>query len=148
MKSNASVDIARDPETVFKFAIEHVPEWSSVVVSDELVNDVNNNSPGTTFKVVTEDKGKRMEFDGEVLVNDPPSKHRSIMKGEYFDMDVTYLFEEVNGKTRVSQEADVQPKGFLKVVFFLIGWMMKNGGCRAAQNELENLKRILEETEA
>lgn len=144
MKSTASVEIARDADTVYKFTIEHVPEWSSIVTSDELINDVNNNGPGTTFRVVTEDRGKRMEFAGEVIVNNPPREHQSIMKGQYFDMEVIYKFDESNGKTTVTQISDVQAKGFLKVVFFFCGWMMKGGGCRAAQRELENLKSLLE----
>ena len=144
MKSNAKITINRDRETVFKYTIENVPEWSSVVVSDELIKNVDNYGPGTTYKVITKDRGTEMVFDGLVLINEQPSKHRSIMRGDYFDMDVTYHFEEQEGGTQVRQEAVISPKGLLRIIFFFVGWMMTRGSCRAAQNELNHLKAHLE----
>jgi hypothetical protein len=39
----------------------------------------------------------------------------------------------------------VSPKGVFKVFFFLFGWMMDKSACKALENELNNLKRLLEE---
>ena len=64
-------------------------------------------------------------------------------------MEAAYTFESLGeGHARVTQNSDVTPKGFLKVFFFLFGWLMKKGGCGAQQKELENLKRLCEAREA
>ena len=86
-----------------------------------------------------------MEFRGTVTKHDPPVSHAVSMVGQHFEMDVLYTFDS-RGKqtTQVTQETTVHPKGFLKVVFFLMGWMMNRAGCSAAQKELNNLKAILE----
>ena len=55
-----------------------------------------------------------------------------------------YTFEDLNDSTRITQHSRVNAKGFLKVFFFLFGWLMKKGGCDAQQKELENLKRLCE----
>ena len=37
MISEAVVEIARPIEEVFEFAIDHVPEWSRIVVEDKVI---------------------------------------------------------------------------------------------------------------
>ena len=66
------------------------------------------------------------------------------LTGPQFDIDAEYMFEDLGGSTRVTQQSSVAPKGILKVFFFLFGWMMKKSGCDALENELDNLKRLLE----
>jgi hypothetical protein len=51
----------------------------------------------------------------------------------------------VAARTRVMQRSTVAPKGFLKVFFFLFGWMMNKAGCKALEKELTNLNNLLEE---
>ena len=144
MKSTATVEINKPIGEVYDFTIKHVPEWSTIVVEDEPLEG-GDDSVGSTFRCVTEERGKKMEFHGTVTESDPPKKHRSTLVGDMFDIDVTYLFEETSTGTKVTQNSDVAPKGFSKIIFFLVGWMMKKSGCTAAQNELLNLKKILEE---
>jgi len=86
-----------------------------------------------------------MQFEGEVTRHCPPTSHSVTMKGKQFNMQVDYTFEALDGCTRVTQIARIQPKGGMRVLFFLFGWMMKRSGCEAAQKELQNLKRLLEE---
>jgi hypothetical protein len=47
--------------------------------------------------------------------------------------------------TRVTQQSTAAPRGLLKVLFLLFGWMMKKASCKALERELDNLKRLLEE---
>ena len=69
--------------------------------------------------------------------------------GKSFDIETAYTFEAIEeNRPRVTQNSDVTPKGFLKVFFFLFGWLMKKGGGDAQQKELENLKRLCEAREA
>ena len=69
--------------------------------------------------------------------------------GKSFDIETAYTFEAIEeNRPRVTQNSDVTPKGFLKVFFFLFGWLMKKGDCDAQQTDLENLKRLCEAREA
>ena len=40
------------------------------------------------------------------------------MYGKQFDIDVEYLFEDLSGRTRVTQRADVKGKGFFNAILF------------------------------
>ena len=144
MKTEGSVEIAKPIAEVFTYTTEEVVEWSSIVVEDEVIED-KPGMVGTIFRTVTEERGSRMEFAGVVTAHRPPNLHTVVLKGHQFDIEVEYRFEDLGGSTRVTQVSDVRPKGFLKVFFALFGWLMKKGGCDAQQNELENLKRRLEE---
>lgn len=143
MHTESSIEIDRPIHEVYDFTVNHVPEWSIIVVEDEVIESKPGGT-GSTFRVVTEERGRRMEFQGTVLKQDAPRLQEVIMRGEQFDMHVTYSFEDLGDSTRLIQRSDVQARGFLKVMFVLFGWAMKKSGCDAQMNELKNLKRILE----
>jgi len=147
MESTCSIEIGRPIEAVFDYTLNKISEWSIVVVEDEVTSD-GPVGVGTTFRTVTEERGDRMEFDGKVTKHEPHTTHSVTMKGKSFDLEVDYTFEDLNGSTRITQHSRVNAKGFLKVFFFLFGWLMKKGGCDAQQKELENLKRLCESREA
>ena len=147
MESTCSIEIGRPIEAVFDYTLNKISEWSIVVVEDEVTSD-GPVGVGTTFRTVTEERGNRMEFDGKVTKHEPHTTHSVTMKGKSFDLEVDYTFEDLNGSTRITQHSRVNAKGFLKVFFFLFGWLMKKGGCDAQQKELENLKRKCEAREA
>jgi len=147
MESTCSIEIGRPIEAVFDYTLNKISEWSIVVVEDEVTSD-GPVGVGTTFRTVTEERGDRMEFDGKVTKHEPHTTHSVTMKGKSFDLEVDYTFEDLNGSTRITQHSRVNEKGFLKVFFFLFGWLMKKGGCDAQQKELENLKRLCESREA
>jgi len=143
MQTAASVTIERPIEEVFDFTVNHVAEWSVVVESDEII-DEKPEGVGTTFRVVTRGHGCRMEFDGLVTRHVRPALHTVVMKGKQFDIEVDYSFEEHHGLTSLTQTSTIHPKGFTKVIFFLLGWRMKKPNCDALEKELENLKHLLE----
>ncbi|MEW4490280.1 SRPBCC family protein [Thalassoglobus sp. JC818] len=143
MQTEASVEIQRSIEDVFFLTIDHVPEWSRVVVEDEVIDETPD-VIGSTFRTVTAEGGNRMEFLGEVTAYDPPKFHAIHLTGELFDIDAEYRFEYLGAKTRVTQLSTVTPKGFLKVFFFMFGWLMKTSSCKATQQELDRLKRFCE----
>ena len=147
MESTCSIEIGRPIEAVFDYTLNKISEWSIVVVEDEVTSD-GPVGVGTTFRTVTEERGDRMEFDGKVTKHEPHTTHSVTMKGKSFDLEVDYTFEDLNGSTRITQHSRVNAKGFLKVFFFLFGWLMKKGGCDAVQKEFENLKRLCESREA
>ena len=145
MENAASIVIDRPIDRVFQMTADRVADWSHIVVEDEVI-DEQPDGVGTTFRTVTEERGKRMEFQGVVTGYDPPRLHRVEMTGDSFDIDSEFVFEELDGgrQTRVSQRASVAGKGFFKIFLFLFGWMMKKSHCDASQKELESLKAFCE----
>ncbi len=65
MRNKGSVEIARPIGEVFRLTSDHVAEWSTVVIEDEVLEE-KPGGVGTTFRTVTEENGKRMEFKGGV----------------------------------------------------------------------------------
>ena len=143
MQTTASVEIDRPITEVFDYTTNNGTEWCTIVVKDEVV-DKKPDGVGTTFRVTTEERGNRMEFDGTVTRHAPPNVHAVSMKGKQFDIEAEYLFEDLGGRTRVTQRSSVNGKGFFKVMFFLIGWAMKKSSRTALEKELANLKRLSE----
>ena len=144
MRNETSVEIDRPIDDVFRLTIEHVAEWSIIVVEDVVLDD-KPVGVGTTFRTITEDHGKRMEFQGVVTRHDPPYAHAARMIGEMFDIDTEFTFEDLSGRTRVTQVADVTGKGFFKWFMFFFGWLMNKSHCEASESELASLKRFCEE---
>lgn len=147
MQSTGSIEIDRSIDEVFRLTTEHVAEWSIIVVEDELIEE-KPEGVGTTFRTVTEDHGKRMEFQGVVTRHDPPRAQAIQLTGQMFDIETEYAFEDLSGRTRVTQRANVTGKGFFKLVMLLTGWLMNKSHCKATENELDSLKRFCEEYSA
>ncbi|WP_153557942.1 SRPBCC family protein [Roseimaritima sediminicola] len=142
MHSLASIEIDRPIDEVFAYTNDKVAEWSLTVVESEVLED--HDGVGTTFRCVTEERGRRMEFDGVITVWEPPTKSAIHLTGKSFDIEAEYRFDDLNGRTRVTQESTVTGKGFLRIVFFLFGWLMNKQGCDAVAKELRSLKEKLE----
>ncbi len=143
MRSQASIEIDRPIEEVFRLTNDHMPEWSTIVVKDEVIEE-SPDGVGTTFLTVTEENGRRMEFQGIVTRYEPPLVNAVEMTGTMFDLEVANTFEDLGGRTRVTQTSYVNGKGIFGLILKMFGWAMKNSSCKAAENELENLKRFCE----
>ena len=123
MKTESSIEIDRPIQDVFTYTTEKVAEWSLTVIEDEVI-EVKPGGTGSTFRVVTEERGQRMEFEGVVTRNEPPTAHAVFLKGSHFDIEAEYAFEDLGGRTRVTQRSTVKAKGMLKAMFVLFGWLM------------------------
>ena len=143
MKNSGTIVIDRSIDVVFELATNRMPEWSKIVV-EETVFLEKPDGVGTTFKTITEENGKRMEFDGEVIRHQPPNLNAVKLMGKFFDIETEFQFEDVAGSTRVTQFADVNGKGVFKVILFVMGWLMSKAHCEASQRELECLKAFCE----
>ena len=53
-----------------------------------------------------------MEFDGTVPLNERPTAQTVVMIGKQFDIEGSYTFEDLGGRTRVNLVSVVTPKGF------------------------------------
>lgn len=143
MRNEMSIEIDRPIEEVFDYTIHHVAEWSLTVVSDEPIEE-KPGGVGSTFLCVTEERGRRVDFQGTVTRHEPPNAESVYLVGQFFDIDVEYFFEDLNGRTKVAQRSHVKFKGFAKVMFFLLGWLMKGAGRKAQCAEFDSLKSKLE----
>jgi len=142
MQSQASVEIDRPTDDVFD-ATANVSEWSITCVEHELI-DEKPEGAGTTFRIVTDDRGRRMEFRGVTTVHERPRRSAVHLEGDQFDIDVEYTFEDLAGRTRVTQDSKVQAKGLFRVFLFCFGWLFKRASCKAQENELASLKNYCE----
>jgi hypothetical protein len=143
MQTEMSIEIERPITQVFDYTTNNVAEWCSVVVKDEVI-DKKPEGVGTTFRVITEERGHRMELDGVVTRHEPPTAHTVFMKGKQVDIEAEYFFKDLGGRTRVTQRSTVKGKGFVKLMLFLFGWLMKKSSRNALEKELSNLKRLIE----
>ncbi|QEG38512.1 SRPBCC family protein [Roseimaritima ulvae] len=142
MHSLASIEIDRPIDEVFAYTNDNVAEWSLTVVESEVIDDLQG--VGTRFRCVTEERGRRMDFLGVITVWEPPTKSAISLTGKSFDIEAEYRFDDLNGRTRVTQESTVTGKGFVRIMFFLFGWLMNKQGCDAVRKELQSLKEKLE----
>ena len=143
MRTQLSVEIDRPIDEVFHRTLNNVSDWSITCIEDELIEETPE-GVGTRFRIVTEDRGQKMEFHGQVTEQDAPRMSRCEMVGKSIDLDVIYTFDETSTGTRVTQQTHAKGKGFLKVMLPLMGWMMKKSTCTAQQAELQSLKTFCE----
>jgi hypothetical protein len=144
MRTESSIEIDRPIDDVFRLTNEHVAEWSIIVVEDEVIEE-KPQGVGTTFRTVTEEHGERMVFQGVITRHDPPHVNAIELKGDKFDIEAEYTFEDLSDKTRVTQKSKVTGKGFFKLFLFCCGWMMNKSSCNALNDELNSLKQFCEE---
>ena len=143
MENVGSIEINRPIDDVFRAAVDYMPEWSLIVVEDEII-EPSPGVVGSTFRTVTEDKGNRMVFQGVVTQYDPPHVNAVHLSGDMFNIDTEFQFEDLGGRTKVTQFAKVTGKGAFKFILWCMGWLMKKSHCQATMRELESLKRYCE----
>ena len=145
MKTAGSIEIDKPIAEVFDYTVNNVPEWSNTVVEGKIVEQTPD-GVGSQFHVLTRDSGgKRMEFDGTVTLNKRPTAQTVVMIGRQFDIEASYTFEDIVGRTRVNLISVVTPKGFMmKLMFLMVGPLGKRAGCKALEKELASLKEKVE----
>ncbi|MCA9123479.1 MAG: SRPBCC domain-containing protein [Planctomycetaceae bacterium] len=143
MRSEGSVEIDRPIEDVFYLTNDNVAAWSIIVVEDEMI-DEKPGKIGSTFRSITEEHGRRMEFQGTITAWDPPYTCAMQLKGQMFDIEAAYSFEDLGSRTKVTQFSTVEGKGFVKPMFLLFGWLMNKSSCDAVNKELQSLRRFCE----
>lgn len=144
MKHQVSIEIDAPIELVFDCANDDIAEWSPTVLEDKVVKETPE-IVGTTFHMVTQERGKEMEFDGTVTRYDRPHVSAIRMTNPSFDIESTFSFEALSeNRTRVVQDATAEGKGFFRVVMFVMGLFMGKG-CKAAETELACLKKHCED---
>lgn len=143
MHDEIKIEIDCPIDQVFRLTNDHVTDWSIIVVEDEVI-DEKPGVVGTTFRTVTEERGKRMEFQGVVTRHEPPHVNAIRLTGSAFDIESEFSFEDLSGRTRVTQRTNVTGKGFFRLFMFIFGGLMKKSHCDAGEKELNSLKEFCE----
>lgn len=138
-KMEGSVTINRPIGEVFEYMHnpENDTEWQPQVIETQASGPPE---VGATLTMKRKVMGREMEAVAEITEYDPP--HKSSVKSTTgpVSFESSYLFEEVDGGTRVKFVGDVEPGGILKIA----------GGAFASQMEkefqanFERLKEVLE----
>ena len=142
MKNQGSIEIDRSIAEVFELTTRYVAHWSIIVVEDTLLT--GDGGVGSTFHTITEERGRRMEFRGEVIAHSPPSQSTIRLIGDQFDVLAEYSFEDVGGRTRVTQRAKVTGKGFFRFFLLICGWLMRAQSEETQNEDLASLKQFCE----
>jgi hypothetical protein len=66
------------------------------------------------------------------------------LEGEFNTVDVAYSLRERGGRTELSQDADIQSKGFTRVLSVLLGPVFRKKILSQAKAEFARLKELCE----
>lgn len=136
------ITIGRPVEVVFDYVADqtHEPLYNPQMVSAEK-ETVGPTGRGTRFRSAVRSGGRRAEMLIVITDYDRPSVLSSTTTMAQMDIDYTLTFEpDARGGTRMRWSADVRPKGGLKLLGPVVGWM----GRRQEQRIWSSLRRHLE----
>lgn len=144
MKTESSVEIDAPIDLVFDVTNDDVAKWSLVVVSEETVEETAN-VVGSRFRSVTSSNGRELTLNGTVTSYERPRHSACTLTSDQFDIDVGYWFEDLAGRTRVTQVSVVSPNGwFLPLLFRFMKGSLSRQSYNAAKREMESLKSYCE----
>lgn len=152
MRIETSVDIDAPPEAVFHWLgdPERAMTWMTSVVRTEYVDRRAPYLVGTTFRETVRDEGGRTtELTGVIVEFVPDERLAFHLEGDYNIVDVAIALQqrpENEGRTRVTQTADVRFKGMiLRLASLMFGWAIKRNIVRQSEAEFGALKALCEQ---
>jgi uncharacterized protein YndB with AHSA1/START domain len=137
---NATVSSPKSPEEAFDYLADftNATEWDPNTSTSECVEGVPG-TVGSRYRVVTEFGGREMELTYETVEVDRP--RRVVLRSGNSSTEIvdTMTFEPTASGTDVKYDANVTPKGLVKLIDPILSLMFKRVGDRAA----EGLRRSL-----
>jgi uncharacterized protein YndB with AHSA1/START domain len=145
MKISYTIDINNTPEKVFHWLNnpERAMAWMSSVSKTELLHETTD-MVGTTFREIVEENGQWTELHGVVTDYRPNQLIAFHLSGKFNVVDVEYRLEEIENRTRLTQNANIRFKSFMRVLSILIGPMFKKKIMDQLQKEFAELKELCE----
>jgi uncharacterized membrane protein len=133
--------VNRPVEEVFAFLsdFENNLKWRASQVEVEKTSS-GPIGVGTTYRLVNNVLGRRVELGATVVEYEPPWRFVSMDEGP-IPVRAQRLFESVGGGTRVSLKIEADLSGFLKVAEPLLAPILK----RRIEADSNQAKRFLEE---
>jgi uncharacterized protein YndB with AHSA1/START domain len=140
MQFSNMILIERSPHDVFEFVsdLENVPKWNYAIVETRKTSD-GPVRVGSTYRQVRS-VPSRSEESLEVIEVEPDRRFAVHGGLGPFEATLTYEFEGVGGMTRLTNSAELEASGIMKVVA-----PIASGRARAAvAANLAALKQLLE----
>ncbi len=142
MRCTSSIEIQAPPDRVFFWINdpEQVMKWVPNIVENEIVEEKPGHV-GTSVRQVYEEHGRRMEFHGTVTRHEENRSLGMNLQGDMFDLEVNYELEDLGGRTRVTQHAEVRFKGFMmRILGPIMSFFTKKSSNRTLQESFERLR--------
>ena len=134
-----SVVINRAIKVVFDYSVDptNTPAWMDDTPEHTHNGAMEVGSTGTRF---VKFMGLKLGGNYEITAFNPPYKYCFKATSGPLQAKVCQSYEEVNGGARFTYEAEVEGKGFYKV----LEWLINMEGTSTLEKELKKLKGILE----
>ena len=140
MRFTNTVEIARPPRDVFEFVtdLENVPTWNHAIVETRKVSE-GPSGVGTTYRQM---RSLPSPSEETLRVTEMEPVRLFELKGDLgpFTGTMTYEFEPIEGGTRLTNTADLEARGLLRVAAPLA----VNRVREAVASNLRTLRGILE----
>lgn len=117
--------------------------WMSSVSKTELLHETTD-MVGTTFREIVEENGQWTELHGVVTDYRPNQLIAFHLSGKFNVVDVEYRLEEIENRTRLTQNANIRFKSFMRVLGILMGPMFRKKIMDQLQKEFAKLKELCE----
>ena len=145
MEISNTIEIRNTPEKIFYWLEDpsRAMEWMTSVSKTEIIKETPN-MVGTTFRELLEENGRGTEMRG--VVTDFVSNKRLAfhLEGEFNSVEVNYTLQEKGEITQLSQNAEIQFKGLLRVLSVLFSPIFKKKIKNQARREFAKLKELCE----
>jgi len=146
MKTSESVSIDAPAKTVFLWLEDDVrlKKWVPNIIVDEAIIETPE-KVGSTFRQVFLERGKEMEMFGEITAYVENERMRVAMTGDMFNLDVDYILKPTgDAQTELTQNTEINFKGFMKLFTPIFSLMAKFGSNKAQAEAHATLKRMAE----
>ena len=137
-----NIVVNRPVEEVFAYLTD-VANWSRW---NEAVGNVVQTPPGpmglgTTLRGASEVMGRTMEWSGEIVDYEPNKKVVQKMRVGPAEIQASWIFEPVEGGTRLTMRSEIDTSGLFKVAGPLMDRVVK----QQMEENLARLKAVLGE---
>lgn len=140
MQFSNTITIERSPHDVFVFVsdLENVPKWNYAIVETQKTSD-GPVRVGTTYRQV---RALPSRSEETLHVTELEPDRRFVVHGRLgpFEGTLTYEFEDVGGRTRLTNKADIEGRGIKRLAAPIVSGRVRD----AVTANLETLKRLLE----
>ena len=136
----ASTTIQRPPEVVFAYLtdLEKLPQWAAGVLESRQTSP-GPRGVGTTYDIVGQVMGRRVPGTYTITQYEAPHTFGGKNSG-LLTFDEIYALEALDGATRLTQKAQVQPQG----IFKLLAPLMRGALQQQLTGDLAKMKKLLE----
>lgn len=142
VKNNLSVIINRPIEEVFAYVsdLEKCPQWQPGLVE---VKSLKGGGPGVGSQYASTRKlfGQKLETVVEIVTYEPYSKMVIKSTSGASPFEELYLFESVNGGTKLYTEIEMNPSGIMGLAEPMIAKSL----IKEMASDMGNLKTVLEQ---